>query len=324
VSSNNPYAGSPAGVLIDIDIVEQQTEPYRQLTWLDKLALWASWAAALGIFLTLGWMAMSPDDPYGAVSLLLRAGATEMWLQVAGLAVVVSAIGTILVGRVLPFAGPFAAAVGLTAVTLRGRTAESMLIAARSSELGTSGLAAQLLYEACAWMIVIALAFLMAAGVTRWCFPAAHPAPSTLSDRHSPLPGAAFAPLAGAIGLIAFGILGAGMNNREIRHSQVIFVVAAAVWLGCYFAFRIVPSRGLHWYLSAVGLMCVAGYAIAAVQGDSQDLPMTVPPSNFLRVLPVQFVAAGTAACIAAYWSNLNHWVNAEQSAGMDDDEDQP
>ena len=104
------------------------------------------------------------------------------------------------------------------------------------------------------------------------------------------------------------------MNSRETRHTQVIFVVAASVWLGCFFSFRVVHSRGIHWYVLAVLLMCMAGYAFAAMQSDSSDLPMSVPPSNFLR-LPIQFVAVGVAACIAAYWSNLNHHLAMAEEA---------
>lgn len=306
MNTRSELVGLPVQMIMGVEHETHSHAP-NHLTFLDKLALWVSWAAAAGIFLTLGWMAMAPDDPYGAVSLLQRSSSTSMWFQAAGLAVVASAVGTILVGRALPYAGPFAAAIGLAVVSLRGRTAESLLIAARASELGTSGLAIQLLYESCAWIFVMVLAFLMAAAVMRWCYPGTLPHENVPIVRSNGLPLAAFAPIAAVIGLLAFAIIGAGMNSREIRHTQVIFVVAAAIWLGCFFAYRIVPSRHIHWYMLTVLLMCVAGYVIAAMQRDSENLPLAVPPSNFLRVLPIQFVAVGAAACIAAYWSNLNH-----------------
>lgn len=308
-------AGASAHVVLT-EPTRHMESPTNHLTLVDKFALWASWAVAGGIFLTLGWMAMAPDDPYGAVSLLVRSTSTSMWLQAAGLAVVVSAIGTLLVGRALPFAGPFAAAIGLTIVSLRGRTAETLLIAARSSELGTRGLAGQMLLEAMAWIIVMGLAILSGTVVMRWCYPAVPAQPHISIPRTNNLPGATFMPVTLALSLTAFAVLSVSMNSREIRHTQVIFVVAASTWLGCYLAFRVVPSCRLAWYLAAVALFCITGYVIAAFQNDSADLPLAVPPSNFLRILPIQFVSVGVAACIAAYWSNLNHAIAMADAEG--------
>jgi hypothetical protein len=287
--------------------MESTFDPYRHLTLLDKLGLWASWAAAAGIFLTLGWMAMAPDDPYGAVSLLLRGQAVSMWLQAAGLAVVTSAIATILVGRSLPYAGPFAAALGLAVVSLRGRTAESLLIAARTSGVGTQSLAIRMSLEAFAWIGVMILAFFIGEGIARWCFPRPASRRDTGKSASMSFPTPAFAGVALVIALLAFNVLGAGMHSREIRHTQVCFVVAASVWLGCFFAFRVVPARGILWYIATVALLVLGCYWWAALQSDPPTLPVSLPPSNFLRVLPIQFVAVGVAAAIAVYWSNLNH-----------------
>jgi len=305
--------GSPAA-FSTYAFFETQSEGFRDLTLLDKLTLWASWAAAAGIFLTLGWMAMAPDDPYGAVSLLLRGGATGMWLQAAGLAMVTSAIATVLVGRSLPYAGPFAAALGLAAVSLRGGTAESLLIAARTSEEGTNAMALRMSVEALAWTGALILAFVVGGAVSRWCFPRPATHEMKVNSESGGLPVPVFTVVALAIGMLAFNVLGAGMNSREIRHIQVCFVVAASVWLGCYFAHRVVPACGILWYFAAVVLMALGGYGWAALQSDPPTLPVSVPPSNFLRVLPLQFVAVGVAAAIAAYWSNLNHRIEQDEA----------
>lgn len=287
--------------------VETQLDTFRHLTLLDKLALWAGWAAAAGIFLTLGWMAMAPDDPYGAVSLLLRGNALGMWVQVAGLAVVTSAIATILAGRSLPYAGAFAAALGMAVVSLRGRTAESLIIAARTSDLGTSALGVRMGIEALAWTGVLALALVVGERISRWCFSQAADQGEAHGQRRVGLPAPVFALATVAFALLAFNVLGAGMHSREIRHTQVCFVVAASVWLGGYVGFRIVPVRGIFWYIAAVALKALGGYFWASLQSDGPSLPVSVPPSNFLRVLPIQFVSVGVAAAIAAYWSNLHY-----------------
>ena len=305
MTSKNPLAGSPTGAITDL--LDHQYEAIRHLTFLHKLALWASWALAAGIFLSLGWMAMAPEDPYGAVTLLLRSTATSIWIQAAGLAMVTSAISTVLVGRTLPYAGPFAAAFGLAVVSLRGRTSESLLIIARTSEMGTSSLAMRMVFEAMAWVGIMVLAFLISAFIAKWCFP--YPAATRVEavPGVKQVPAAAFVAVALGIGLLAFNILGAGMNSREIRHTQVLFVVGASIWLGCYFAYRVVPVRGIVWYVATVLFMVLGSYLWASLKGDSPNLPVSLPPSNYLRVLPIQFVSVGIAASIAAYWSNLHH-----------------
>lgn len=306
MTSKNPYAGSAVGVVVDV--VNQQLEAFHHLTILDKLALWASWAAAAGIFLTLGWMAMAPDDPYGAVSLLLRGRPSGVWFQAAGLAIVTSAIGTVLVGRTLPYAGPFAAALGLAVVSFRGGTSESLVIAAKTADGGTQSLALHMGMEALAWIAVMAIAFVIGSGIARWCFPRSTDAQVHLPNPANTRPSATFLGVAFAAALLAFNILGAGMHSREIRHTQVCFVVAASVWLGCYVAFRVVMVRGVLWYLAVVALLPLAGYAWAAFQSAPPKLPLSVPASIYLRVLPIQFVAVGFAGAIAAYWSNMQHW----------------
>jgi hypothetical protein len=298
--------GSPVDIMAAAAL-EAPFHTYRHLSLLDKLALWASWAAAVGIFLTLGWMAMAPDDPYGAVSLLFRGRAMSMWLQAAGLSIVTSAIATILVSRSLPYAGPFAAALGLAVVSIRGQTAESLLIAARTSEMGVNALAMRMSLEALAWIGVLMLTFIISSGIARWCFPRTASPKENGSFPSVRVPAPAFAVAALVIALLAFNMLGAGMHSREIRHTQVCFVVAASVWLGCYFAYRVVPARGILWYVAAVVLMVLGCYWWAALQSAPPTLPVSLPPSNFLRVLPIQFVAVGVAAAISAYWSNLHH-----------------
>jgi hypothetical protein len=290
-----------------VDVIDQQLAAIRHLTFLDKLALWASWGAAAGIFLTLGWMALAPNDPLGAVSLLVHEGSLGMWMQAAGLAAVASAIATVLVGRVLPYAGPFAAAFGLAIVSIRGGTSESLIIAARTAGSGSGALAARMAMESAGWMGVMLLAFAVARAIARWCFPAGHRVSSVVPDAAPKFPAPAFSIFAFAAGLLAFNILGAGMATREIRHTQGCFVVGASVWLGCYVAFRIVPTLAFRWYAAAAGLLVLAGYGWASFLRDSDQLPLSLPPSNFLRILPIQFVTVGCAAAIAAYWSHLRY-----------------
>lgn len=276
------------------------------LTFLDKLAFWATCAATAAVFLTLGWMALAPEDPYGAVS-LSGGGFPAKWIQAVGLAIVTSAFATIMLGRVLPYVGAFAAAFGLAALSIRGGTAESLIIAARTSGTSPGSLAWQMLVESIAWLAVLAIATAVAGTIARWFFSTPHIEKQKSPPSEWKLPTAAFSPIALAFALLAFNVLGAGMPAREIRHAQVCFVAAASIWFGCFVAFRIVPAIQFRWYIIPVALLPIAGYAWAMISSTSDDLPFSMPSSNFLRVLPVQFVSAAFAAAIVSYWSHLRY-----------------
>ena len=87
---------------------------------LDKARSLAAWSVCAGLFLTVGWTTLQPEDPLGAVSLWSQQHGLFAWVQAAGLGGAVAAIGTLLIGKRLPDAGIFAAALGLAAVNLRG------------------------------------------------------------------------------------------------------------------------------------------------------------------------------------------------------------
>ena len=100
--------------------------PHRTL--LDKTVTLGSWVLAGAIFLSVGWLAMKPEDPLGAVTVLTRDGGLLVLLQAGALAGVAAAIATVIAGRYLADVGTFAAAVGLAAVSLRGGTAGTLLV----------------------------------------------------------------------------------------------------------------------------------------------------------------------------------------------------
>ena len=52
----------------------------------------------------------------------------------------------------------------------------------------------------------------------------------------------------------------------------------------------------------AVVLMALVAYAWAGICPAQPHLPANIPPSHFLRVLPVQFLSVGTLAAVATFW----------------------
>ena len=289
------------------------TEHGRHLSFSDRAATWVAWALAGTIFLTIGWFAMAPDDPLGAVSVLTRHGAWMMLLQAAGLAAVTAALATVIAGRRLPDVGTFAAAVGLAAVSLRGGTAGSLLIQwADAAPVSQSSLPILLALEAMAWFVIVFMARGFSIGVGQWCFGACpeprrdggggHTEGEPLSPRGGATHGIKHMLIAAGAALLTFKILSAGLSTRSVQHGQACFVVAASVCIGSYVAYWLVPVRSALWAILSVPFLAVGGYVWARLSPSPGGLPASVPASAFLRVLPIQYIAVGTAAAVAMFW----------------------
>ncbi|MBU0718377.1 MAG: hypothetical protein KJ749_09030, partial [Planctomycetes bacterium] len=143
-----------------------------QLTLLQKAFALSSWFLAGALFLTIGWFALEPDDPLGAVSLLGRDGGLIMLVQAAALAGVAAAMATVIIGRHLADVGTFAAALGLAAVSLRGGNAGVLLLSySDAADSVDRWLAVRLALETVGWFAVILVAIGVSAVVMSWCNP---------------------------------------------------------------------------------------------------------------------------------------------------------
>ncbi len=298
---------------------------------LDRAATTASWVLGGALFLTIGWFAMEPDDPLGPVSAYARQGGLMMLIQAAALSGVAAGLATLIAGRRVADIGTFAASLGLAAVSLRGATAEYLLLrGADVSETFEHSLAWSFAIEAVGWFLVVLVAVGISALVTRWCFgsvetPDPHRADASstavrmlagfdvprISARCFGVPGERQTArtdgvhhmlITTGVGLAAMAVLSAGLRWRSIQDGQVCFVVAAAVFIGTYAACRMVPVRSALWSILAVGLIALVGYLWASLRPEVTELPPNIPSSHFLRILPIQFIAVGTAAALMAFW----------------------
>ncbi len=307
-------------------------EPWR-LSFLERAAVWLTWGVAGALFLTVGWMAMAPVDPLGPVCVLTSRAGVTMLLQAGVLAAVCAWVCTLIAGRSVVDAGTFAAAVGLAAVSLRGGTAEYLLLygdGSVSGALPVDVVAVRFAAASVGWFVVMMLAAGVSMLVSRWCFggaaggtdqdassdrgfgfvlaaadiPTTNLTAGTVRAPATPLSdGLLHFGVATGVGLLAFFVLTAPASTRAIQHGQSCFFVMAAVWLACYFAHRIAPVRSAFWSVLAVFLMAVAGYGWSALRSQSGTAPPSIPESPFMRVLPIQFIAVGTATAISALWS---------------------
>lgn len=308
-----------------VHVGQQQHRPW------EKLATLVAWVSGAALFLTVGWMAMEPDDPQGPISLIAQRGGLVVLVSAALLAAVVGGLATVIAGRRLTDIGPFAAALGMGAVTLRGATAEHLLVqAADSAGSSQRVLAFQFVAESIAWLSVFVFVICICAIVVRWCrgnqdsesasgkteqagewpIAAGFDVPvvgvawfgATASKQSGLAFGIRHALYVAGVGLAVMAILSAGLSGRAIQHGQVCFIVAASVFCGTYVAFRQAPVRSALWSMLGVGVMAIAGYSWAVLRSAETGLPPNIPTSHFLRILPIQFIAVGIASAVVSYW----------------------
>ena len=313
------------------DAANTMTDHRHHFGVFDRTVTLTSWALAGALFLTVGWLTLAPDDPLGAVSVLARHGALVMIVQIAALAGVVSALATVIAGRRLADVGTFAVALGLALVSLRGATTEYLLVqSAETPGPSERGLALRFAVEAVGWFGVAFIALFVAAVVQRWCFTASADrfastkrSPTTTiptlagydiplisagwlgvaADRQTiPRDGLAHTFTTVAVGFAAMSVLSFGLADRSIRHGQSCFLVVAAVCIAVYVAQRVIPVRSVLWSILAVGVLALVGYVWAFLRPASPGLPPNIPASNFLRILPVQFIAVGVASAVGMFW----------------------
>jgi hypothetical protein len=293
----------------------------------DKALTYLSWAGAGAVFLTVGWIALEPLDPLGVVSLRSGGGAMAVLFQVCAIGAVVSGLVTVVAGRKLSDVGTFAVALGMGLVALRGNTMEYVLLDWVERDAGSIGLLAPVLaMESLGWLVAIVVAVIVSGLVRGWVFgsvgcrggdggamfpiPAAWDVPGLSRyfgagevERTALLDGVKHTVVAAAATIVLYRVLGGGLHDRRIDHGQVCFVLAASVWLGGSIAYHVSPVRSALWSILAVGIVAVAAYLIAAVtSGGGDSLPPNIPASHYLRTLPVQYVAVGSASAVLTFW----------------------
>ena len=313
----------------------------RHLRLMDKLVLLSAFGVGATLFLSVGWLAVAPADPQGAVSLWTHENPVLMVFEAFALAAVTASLATLIAGSKLPDVGVFAVALGLALASLRGGTATYLLITFANGDRGAERmLAGQLAGEALIWSGVVFLSMVVC-GLTTRHFRAGGMSPLTVENQpinlNSPVQldelsvtecpsvnrrlGLMFdsdKPLAMRLGglkativtalvaMFAFNILVSGRLPHAIKHGQVIFAVCSSFFLGVWASKQWFACRTAFWSLLAVPLVAVLGYSWAvsasASGGMYADLA-TVPMSDFLRALPITFIAAGTMGVLIARWT---------------------
>ncbi len=325
----------------------------RHLRLVDKLVLLAAFAVAATLFLSVGWMAVAPSDPQGAVSLLTHENPALMVVEALALAAVTASLATLIAGSRLPDVGIFAVALGLALTSIRGGTATYLLITMADGDRGAERmLAGQLAGEALIWTGVIFLSMVIGGWITRHfqnsennselgqlratgvlqpvhltelsateC-PGVGKRLGVRTDPSQPLSvrlaGLKTTIVTGVVALFAFNVLVSGRLPQSIKHGQVIFAVSASFLLGVWISKMWFACRTAFWSLLSVPIVAVMGYSWAvsanATGGKYADLA-SVPMSDFLRATPIAFIAAGTMGVLIARWMIADPDASTRKSA---------
>ncbi len=310
---------------VSISIAYEQ----RHLSLLGRVVFLAICGLSAAVFWYYGWSAVGPHDPLGPVSLFSHAHPFFGWLQTIVLTSLVSAMATLLMGKKMPHIGPFAAGVGLVALSTRGGTATYLLfsraVTAQQSKLPfTFGLIA----ESLAWFIALAAAMIVAELVSRSVlgmppsFPGFETEPRRAGRTNSPLlpnkiltskpinnelatqlmPHLLHVMICTVTAVAAIVIFSSGYRSRGVEHGQACFIAAAGVGLGTYIAHRVQPVSSGAWSLLAIAPIAVVGYAWTLFSRVNAELPLPVLTSPFLSLLPIQLIGAGVLGSVWVIW----------------------
>ena len=321
------------------DLIKHQNP----LRWTEKAILVASLSACAALFLSIGWQVMAPEDPHGAVSLWAHSSFFAMFIQAVALTVVATAIATAMIGTRIPDIGIFAACLGLAMVTLKGDTAEYLLInIAEGNQSAEKMLAGQLAIESILWCVLVLLAMITSGAALHWCFgingQTHNDAPKTVQDNKGislmnlaisdcpflskPLgiqpvkflknsaaddwAGAKTTAITTVVSAFVFTVFIAPSSPRSIQHGQTWFAVFAAFYIGVWASKRFASCRTPFWSLLAIPATSVLGYIWTMLQGE---LPAryanlaNIPASAFLRALPLTFVSVAAMGVLFAFWT---------------------
>lgn len=231
-------------------------------------------------------------------SLLMSPGPVGNVLVTGVLIAVAVVVGTLLAGFVRPDAGLFAAAVGLTALSVRGEAIPDVLHAADGESV----------FLVLAVELVLLYAFL---GTAWWMLFALQRKGRLHSDPvRDGLPDAELPANAGWSALMLHVLIMATavvLIARSEDKKQVLAAVALGSFLAAFFPYWQPGARPSVWYWGGSLVVGLAGYLLAyfnAPQGWAIGRPGY--PAGFLaalaRPLPLDYASLGTAGGLLGYW----------------------
>ena len=283
----------------------------RPLRFVEKVRVLSACALAIALFVSVGWTAVAPADPHAPMTFLVDARA---WPLAAGsivaIAVVCSAVGTLIGGPAFGHVGVLATAVGLAIMSTRGGTMTQALIYHGALPADRKQLAPTLIADVGLWAIALMAAWLVAAMVARWI---EGQTAQAVDENRTPVLARARDGLLGMIvaAAIAWIIITATIARTSaspVERGQVFFAVFLGFFAGTLAARYLWPKGAAPWYAGSVLLVAVIGYAWGYVSPQPSGgiatyyaaLPM-IPPNALFRPLPVEYVAVGVVGVLIGH-----------------------
>ncbi len=279
-----------------------------------RLLFHAAWGVTTAVFVTVGWTALKPWEPQAAVSLMTQGRPIAMMVQIGLLALVMSAVAAAVAGRAHRDVGGFAIGVGLTIASFRGGSMEQLLI----EFSGRSSLYPRLIAESMFWVVLMIACCGVSRLVVSWLGMAKKDdIPQSADERKQIKLHMATLFVASLVLIRLFSI---GGDDRVITHGQACFAVGAGFYVAEIIAQSRFPVASPRWAVGTVPMVVLMAMLIAWVTGGAGGAgrPVPIPDSGYLRALPVNYVAFGTAAVL------LSHWRTAAKSALSAPSSEQP
>ncbi len=281
------------------------------------------------VFGTVGWALVRPEEPGGAVSVLMGGRTAGVLLSMFALGVVVclagSVIGTVN-GRHI---GQIAIPAGLTVWAMRTGSMDSLLMT-HSSAAARAAMFHGLMFEVLIWLAVVLLGYWLADRVFGLMLQGGEVAAAkkgkesgggwldgflksqwlsrTLAVGVSLVIGFVLMKLMARAGVTRFKAIEVAVGNVPAT-KQIVFAVGAAFFLGTLAAHQLFRVE-LWYYLLVPAIVAAIGYAWAGHLVNLSPLegisPHFVHASVvFATVLPVQFLGIGSLATIAGFWYSM-------------------
>jgi len=300
-ASQNPAAPAAAGVAQAADAVGQSPpssqHPQHAHARMTQVVVLVAAAACVAAFWWVGNLLDVPAHRGYEASLLLQpavAGKVLAVLAAGVLFVVCVVVGELVAGRHWLYAGPFAAAIGLAVLSVRGGPSRYVYLYADTTGLGRGVLLVLLLEVALLFVFVGATWYLL----TREAVAQLDPQRPV-----GPLSGTRLQGLATQVALMAFLVMVLTPTDQKGQAMAAVFV-AAFIATSAAEHFFVEERLGAWWWVGPLAVGAI-GYGASYFLASPEVLKTgyvagTLAP--LARPLPLDYASAGTAGALLGYW----------------------
>ncbi len=278
------------------------------LDWLTRLLFAGAIVASLVIVGYAGLYVLSPWDLQGPISLQLAAmngSALRTLICISAVMFLAAVVASLIFnGRLVQF-GTFAACIGLLYCVIRTGGMDYLMVRLQAGEEfeGSTGLSVMwglMAIEMLAWVVPLAAMVAGSMLVEKRLDNAYRHKPTDKKQHRAN----------GILAMLLTAVIAAiltGLLCQSTEKGQVIFAVVAAFYLAVLGTSQMVDNRNVIYYLPAVPIVGLVGFLYTAVnpaRPAGLEALLHLPPNTMAAVLPIEYLAAGVASVIFAFWTS--------------------